>query len=429
MGKDDNSYFDYKPENKRTNRMALFTSDKNTSENVQTRIASFCSDDSKSILAGSSIENYSILDIKNFKNINETTDDATSEASSIRQGNAISVSTENMKSAGILSKVIKKPVKDQIIDFNVPIYIDVKKKKTTMKPHALNTVNMKQYEISKTRSDKCDSLKANARIQSISKCTLPKTSISVSKKQVNSSKIMKNFADASTLTKYMDETRDDQTEYRMKDKYSERKAVSFSPEKKVVKNQKKNPVLISKCLQTESNENAKHCDCQTYTISTRRRIKVRDNLVDTDQKHEAKEDCSMESEARKKLNDKKIETKKQIGPSKVDRCKRCNYYDRCKSTRVLNDTKISESSNEDMMPVQQISMENNTCGTDHGRLLNVNIICQFYDEEDAKNPSIQDSQTVKSATKTPVKKTESKYLHISFIFVSSFLFISLNSML
>lgn len=408
MGKDENSYFDYKPENKRANKIALFTSDKNTSEYEQTGMASFCSDDSKSILPGSSIENYSILDIKNFKNMNDMTDDATSEDLSMRQENAVSVSTQNMKSAGILSKVIKKPLKDQIIDFNVPIYIDVKKKKTTIKPHTFKAVNITKYEISKTRSNKCDSLEANERVQNISKGTLPKTKIPVSKKQDNSSKSMKNFADASTSTNYMDVTPDDQTEYQMKDKYIEKNVISFSPERKVVENQKKNTVLISKCLQTESNEAAKHRDCQTYTISTRRRLKVRDNLVNTEQKYKAKENRSVESEARKKMNDKKIETKKQIVPSKADKCKRCNYYEDCKSTRVLNDTKIAESSNEDMMSIQNISLENNTCGKDHGRLLNVNIICQFYDDEGAKNVSIQDSQTAKDASETPVEKTESK---------------------
>lgn len=222
--------------------------------------------------------------------------DAKYKTSSIKQGLTASVLTQNMKSAGILSKDISKPVKDQIIDFNVPIHTDVKEKETTMKPHALNSVNMKQYDISKTWSDKCDSLRANERIQKISKCTLPKTKILVSEKQVISSKIKNNFVDVCTLTKYIDESPNDQTEYRMKEKYSKRKAVSFSPEKKVVKNQKKNPILISKCLQTESNEN---------------------------------EEC-------------------------------------------------------------------------------VNIICQFYDKENAKNPSIQDSQTVKSAIKTPVENTESK---------------------
>lgn len=336
------------------------------------------------------------------------TGDATSEASSIRQGNAVSASTQNMKSAGVLSKVIKKPVKDQIIDFNVPIYIDINKKKTTMKQHALNAVNVPQYEISKTDSDKCGSLKTNERIQNISKCRLPKTKLSVSKKQINSSKIMKNFTNVTTLTKSVDETPGDQIEYQMKNKHSKRKVVSFSPEKKIVENQKKNPAIISKCLQTESNESGKHWECQTYTINSRRRLKDRGNFVNTKQKHEAKEDCSMKSEARKKLNDEKIETKKQIVPSKVDKCKPCNYYDRCKSTRVLNDTMIAESSNEDRMPAQHISVENNTCGTDHGRLLNINIICQFYDEEDAKNQSIQSSQTTKSTIKTPVKKTESK---------------------
>ncbi|GIX68795.1 uncharacterized protein CDAR_121001 [Caerostris darwini] len=92
-------------------------------------------EDPKSEAAGGSIENYNILDINHFQKMNQCSPETDTDVNSFLK-NACKISSDDSPIIR-LSKVRRKPKKNEVVDFHIPIYLDLKKKKVSVKPSKL----------------------------------------------------------------------------------------------------------------------------------------------------------------------------------------------------------------------------------------------------------------------------------------------------